>query len=195
MTLAPEDARLLAAFLARQREEGAAAELPSERLRALAAGRGAPLAVREAAALLASPVAREELALHLRLEPLRRATAANDARRVFRIPAEERLAAADADAALEGEAFRLECGDAELWVVPGYTASARFLLTLRLLPETQGGIAERTVEVREDGPDGLVWLAGRTDENGAIHQVWAHEDTTPHARGGPRALLRLSVLD
>src|SRR4051812_8494808 len=167
MSLDPDDARLLAAFLTRQREEGAAGQLPSERLRALAAGHGTPLAVREAAALLASPVAREELALHLRLERLRRATAANDDRRVLRIPADERLAAADANTAAGGEAFRLECGDAELWVAPGYTASARFLLTLRLSPETQGGIAERAVEVREDGPDGLVWLGGRTDEDGA----------------------------
>lgn len=70
--LSPTDRKLLAALLRRQKETGAAAELPPERVAEIATG-SAPSAD-EAAALLASPLAREELVLHRRLRRLRRDT-------------------------------------------------------------------------------------------------------------------------
>lgn len=67
--LSPTDRKLLGALLSRQEETGVAAELPSERIAEIAAG--SPSSADEAAALLASPLAREELALRRRLRRLR----------------------------------------------------------------------------------------------------------------------------
>lgn len=68
--LSPTDRKLLAALLSRQEETGAAAQLPPERVAEIASG--SPPSVGEAAALLASPLARDELALHRRIRGLPR---------------------------------------------------------------------------------------------------------------------------
>jgi len=63
------DRKLLAALLSRQDETGAAAELSPERVAEIASG--SPPNADEAAALLASPLARDELVLHRRIQRLR----------------------------------------------------------------------------------------------------------------------------
>jgi hypothetical protein len=67
--LSPTDRKLLGALLSRQEETGTAAELPPERVAKIAA-RATP-SEDEIAALLASPLARDELILHRRLQHLR----------------------------------------------------------------------------------------------------------------------------
>lgn len=70
--LSPTDRKLLAILLSRQEETGAAAELPSERVAEIASG--SPPDADETAALLASPLARDELILHRRIRRLQRVT-------------------------------------------------------------------------------------------------------------------------
>lgn len=190
--LSPSDRKLLSALLLRQEEVGAAAELPSERLRAFAEGDASPTTA-EAGALLASPVAREELALFRRLRRLRLSTeqagAANDNLfRPLRVAAFSR-GMDDAQQVLE-----LGCRVATLVVERGFNENEGYLLTFRLEPGVAGGVAGRRVEVREDDPDRLLWLDGRTDATGAVHAVWPHPGLRPHERR-PAGGLRIVVLD
>lgn len=190
-----DDIRLLAAILAGQEEEGAAAELPPERLLAFAQEEATPTPA-EAAALLASPAAREELALlrrvrWLQLSAEQAGPAANDnLLQPVRRAAFSRNLEDDAQQVLE-----LACRIATLAVERGFDEDEPYLLTLHLAQGgVAGSVAGRRVEVREDDPRRLLWLSGRTDAAGAVHAAWPHPDLRPHERQ-PAGGLRVVVLD
>lgn len=184
--LSSTDHKLLTALLSRQEETGVAAELPPERIAEIASGSGSPPSNAEVAVLLASPVARDELVLQRRLHRMRQATltlsqpSANDNHMLYPY----RAAAASLEGVGETDRGLLELEGpwAFLQVEPGLDENEPYLLTLRLRPEVPGGLANRTLEVREAGPDGLVWLTGRTDNAGVIQAVWDHAGLRPRDR-------------
>jgi len=210
--LSPTDRKLLAALLCRQEETGAAAGLPPKRVAEIASG--SPPNVGEVAALLASPLARDELVLHRRIQRLGRQVSPKDETANYNTVFEDigefalrspsrlegsgprdkgandnllfpyRAAAASrgSESDLGPDLLELDGPWASLLVEPGPDDETPYVLTLRLRPEAPGGQAARVIEVREVHPDGLVWLAGRTDDAGVIHAVWAHAGLRPQDR-------------
>lgn len=170
--------RLLAALFSMQDEEGDVFDLPVPRIAAIAAGEA--WTAEERTILLASPLARAELALQLRLQDLRaaeawRECAVNDNFHFVELDA--------ADSA--SEEFQLRCSAGVIKVERGPNNEVPFLLTLTLDRDFwDDRYADRWVTVTEAGGERLQWMRGRTDKEGVLRTTWQYSAKmgTPAAR-------------